>query len=325
MEIYAKMDKVGNGLPKFNPPPMPMDLVGIAPPRLDHCLLTTENVPDAARFMREALGFRLTEQLVSNEGYQLIVFFERSRQPHDIAFTRGANGGLHHFAFWLDSWSDVGRAADILRMNGIDIDVGPTRHGITRGHTIYFFDPVGNRNEVFSGGYKTDTDWETITWTEDQFGKALFYYENRDRRIVRLDLHMSDASAPPPGRRARCTSPATRARRGGAASRPRPTATSRRSLPRARARADARGPLAELDRADAPPGRTEAFARETVAPRELQFPESLRAEHREPTDVRLIRHGQTQGYITDGALTAARSLAGAPQGPGPGQGAARRA
>ena len=46
MEIYAKMDKVGNGLPLFNPPPMPMDLVGIAPPRLDHCLLTTENVPD---------------------------------------------------------------------------------------------------------------------------------------------------------------------------------------------------------------------------------------------------------------------------------------
>ena len=96
-----------------------------------------------------------------------------------MAFTRGTNGGLHHFAFWLDSWSDVGRAADILRLNGIDIDVGPTRHGITRGHTIYFFDPVGNRNEVFSGGYHVDPDWDVITWTEDQFGKALFYYENR--------------------------------------------------------------------------------------------------------------------------------------------------
>ena len=34
MEIYARMDKVGNGLPRFNPPPMPIDLVGIAPPRL---------------------------------------------------------------------------------------------------------------------------------------------------------------------------------------------------------------------------------------------------------------------------------------------------
>src|SRR5262245_31373740 len=175
MEIYSTMTKVGNGLPLYNPAPLPMDLVGIAPPRLDHTLLTTEHVGEVGRFFREALGFRMTEQLVSNARHQLIVFLERSRTPHDVAFTRGTNGGLHHFAFWLDSWSDVGRAADILRLNGIDIDVGPTRHGITRGHTIYFFDPVGNRNEVFSGGYTPDHDFEPITWTEDQFGKALFY------------------------------------------------------------------------------------------------------------------------------------------------------
>jgi catechol 2,3-dioxygenase len=31
----------------------------------------------------------------------------------------------------------------------------PARHGITRGTTIYFFDPAGNRNEVFAGlGYR---------------------------------------------------------------------------------------------------------------------------------------------------------------------------
>jgi catechol 2,3-dioxygenase len=179
MEIYSTMERVGNGLPTHNPPPMPIDLVGIAPPRLDHCLLTTQNVPDAAHFMQEALGFRLTEQLINGEGHQLLAFFERSRRPHDVAFTRGADGGLHHFAFWLDSWSDVGRAADILRLNGVTIDVGPTRHGITRGHTIYFWDPVGIRNEVFSGGYHVDHDWEPITWTEDQLGKALFYYEGK--------------------------------------------------------------------------------------------------------------------------------------------------
>ncbi|RMH87164.1 MAG: catechol 2,3-dioxygenase [Actinomyces sp.] len=179
MELYRHMERVGNGLPSFNPPPLPIDLVGIAPPRLDHCLLLAENVPDAGRFMQEVLDFRVTEQLISNEGHQLLVFLERSRRPHDVAFTRGTDGGLHHFAFALDSWADIGRAADILRLNGVNIDIGPTRHGITRGHTIYFFDPVGNRNEVFAGGYYVDVDHEVITWTEDQLGKALFYYENR--------------------------------------------------------------------------------------------------------------------------------------------------
>ena len=30
---------------------------------------------------------------------------------------------------------------------------------------------------MFSGGYLVDTDWEPITWTEDQIGRAIFYYE----------------------------------------------------------------------------------------------------------------------------------------------------
>jgi len=72
---------------------------------------------------------------------------------------------------------------------------------------------------------------------------------------------------------------------------------------RARTRAAQR---AELERTlpDAPPERSAAFARETVAPRELQWPESLRLTIASSTDVRLIRHGQTQGYISDSALTA---------------------
>ena len=52
------------------------------------------------------------------------------------------------------------------------------------------------------------------------------------------------------------------------------------------------------------PGRTVAFASETVAPRELQFPEQFRTRLATAVDVRLIRHGQTQGYVTDGGLTA---------------------
>ena len=57
------------------------------------------------------------------------------------------------------------------------IDVAPTRHGVTRGYTMYFFDPVGNRNEVFTGGYWVDPDFEPITWTEEEMGRAMFYYQ----------------------------------------------------------------------------------------------------------------------------------------------------
>ena len=62
-------------------------------------------------------------------------------------------------------------------MDDVPVDVGPTQHGITRGETIYFFDPSGNRNEVFAGGYKAYPDRPTVTWTPDQLGKGIFYID----------------------------------------------------------------------------------------------------------------------------------------------------
>jgi broad specificity phosphatase PhoE len=73
-------------------------------------------------------------------------------------------------------------------------------------------------------------------------------------------------------------------------------------LARARARAEQRA-RADRTTADAPPDRSDAFAWVTSSPRELQLPEAFRSRLAGSTDVRLIRHGQTQGYFADGALT----------------------
>jgi catechol 2,3-dioxygenase len=177
MELVHDVEYVGGALPKVNPHPMPQQTRGIAPPRMDHLLVTCEEVPEATKFYMDVLGFRLTEQLLDGDGHRIGVWMERSHSPHDLALVAGPNGGLHHFAYWLDDWTAVRNAADVLAYNAIQIDVGPTRHGITRGATIYFFDPMGTRNEVFTGGYRPDPDFPTITWTEDNIGKAIFYYE----------------------------------------------------------------------------------------------------------------------------------------------------
>jgi catechol 2,3-dioxygenase len=179
MELVHDVHKVGTRLGLLNPRPIIEGLVGIAPPRIDHILVTAEEVGEASHFFQTVLDFRLTEQLLDGGGHQMIAFLERGHRPHDIAFNRGVNGGLHHVSFWLDDWDHVRKAADILAYHGISVDIGPTRHGITRGNTIYFFDPMGTRNEVFTGGYRPDPDFQTITWTEDRLGRAIFYYENQ--------------------------------------------------------------------------------------------------------------------------------------------------
>jgi catechol 2,3-dioxygenase len=177
VDLTYGMAQVGNLLPQTNPPPEPLGLLGIHPPRLDHVFLMCEDVDAVTAFYEQVLDFRLTEQIVSDDGHQLCTFLERTHTAHDLAFITGPQGALHHLAYWMDDWNDLRRAADVCAYHGVRIDAGPTRHGATRGWGLYFFDPAGNRNEVYTGGYLRDPDREITTWTEAEMGRAIFYYE----------------------------------------------------------------------------------------------------------------------------------------------------
>lgn len=187
MRLYAMKEYVGTGVGTVNPDPWPDDIKGAGAHWLDHLLLMCELNPETGvnrvaentRFMTEALDFFLTEQVVVGPGgaIQAATWLARTTTPHDIAFVGGARNGLHHIAFFLDSWNDVLKAADVMAKNKTKIDVSPTRHGITRGETIYFFDPSGNRNETFAGlGYLAQRDRPVTTWTEDHLWNGIFYH-----------------------------------------------------------------------------------------------------------------------------------------------------
>jgi catechol 2,3-dioxygenase len=79
----------------------------------------------------------------------------------------------------MESWEKVLRAGDIMSMNKVAVDIGPTRHGITRGCTIYAWDPSGNRFETFMGGYLPYPDYEPLTWSFDHFGQGLDYPQRK--------------------------------------------------------------------------------------------------------------------------------------------------
>lgn len=187
MRLYAMKEYAGTDVGITNPDPWPDDIRGAGAHWLDHCLLMCEmnppeginTVEDNTRFMKECLDFFLTEQVLvgPNADMQAATWMTRTSTPHDIAFVGGPVSGLHHIAFFLDSWHDVLKAADIMAKNKVRIDVAPTRHGITRGETIYFFDPSGNRNETFAGlGYLAQPDRPVTTWSEDRLGSGIFYH-----------------------------------------------------------------------------------------------------------------------------------------------------
>ena len=182
IELYAEKTDVGNGQSYVNPDPWVPDAEhGIAPTRMDHCLLYGPDIEKVQEIFEKVLGFFLVEHVVMEDGKtDLAIWLSCSTKAHDIAFVRHPEPGkLHHISFKLDSWEKVLRAADIMSMNRISIDIGPTRHGITRGSTIYAFDPSGNRFETFCGGYETYPDHAPITWTFDEVGAGIFYHDRK--------------------------------------------------------------------------------------------------------------------------------------------------
>ncbi len=177
-ELFASKKQTGKwGVNNRNPEAWPRELGGMRATRFDHCLMYGPNLDETYELFRDVLGFDLAEQVLTPDGKRIAQFLTVSTKAHDVAFIEHSEPKFHHASFYLDNWTDVLRAADLISMTDTSIDIGPTRHGLTHGQTIYFFDPSGNRNEVFAGGDYHYPDHEPVTWDAEALGKAIFYHD----------------------------------------------------------------------------------------------------------------------------------------------------
>lgn len=180
MDFYAEAE-ISEYAPETRNPRMFREPPGGAGAiRFDHCLLYGPNVAGTQAILNEVFGFELVEHLEDPAGNPLAVFMSVSNKAHDVALVEHPEPAkFHHASFLLEDWSAIGHAADLMAVYEVPVDIGPTRHGITRGKTIYFWDPSGNRNEVFAGGYSFYPDNPKRSWQFDKAGEAVFYYEKK--------------------------------------------------------------------------------------------------------------------------------------------------
>lgn len=155
---------------------------GVSPNRLDHvnCCTSPENIAAGEEWLIEEFGFKRREYVESVEGPLLISFLSVTPQVHDIGLTadaHGRTGRFHHLAYALESPADLLRASDIIRENGVQVDVWPGRHGIGNSHFFYIRDPgSGHRVELCCGGYPIyDPDWEPVRWDETTLEYGLVF------------------------------------------------------------------------------------------------------------------------------------------------------
>lgn len=176
-EIYSEVAAAEQRPMIHNPDIWTAPPRGMKAQRMDHFLLYGPNIAEAERFCSEVFGMFVPEVCNNPDGSRLAAWITGSNKPHDLAFVEYPKPGkIHHLGFYLSDWSDVGNAADWIAINRLKLDIGPTRHAITRGLSIYFWEPSGNRIEVYAGGYTAYPDNPQRVWDAEQLGRGLFYF-----------------------------------------------------------------------------------------------------------------------------------------------------
>jgi catechol 2,3-dioxygenase len=141
--------------------------------RIDHFNCLGVDIAANRRFYQNTLGFRLTEQIILDDGTEAGTWLTCTNKSYDVAYARETNGvpgRLHHITFALDSREDILRAADIGLEAGIQIENGPYKHAIQQTFFLYFIEPGGNRIELAHASARLilAPDWQPITWSQEE-------------------------------------------------------------------------------------------------------------------------------------------------------------
>jgi len=117
--------------------------------KVGHVVLNVKDVESSVKFYTAALGM---EVMRLREGSAAFLSF--GTQHHDIALFKATEGaemgtlGLNHIAFQIEGGeTELRQLYGRLVQHGAKVDY-TTDHGMT--HSVYFFDPDGNRLEIFS-------------------------------------------------------------------------------------------------------------------------------------------------------------------------------
>ena len=150
---------------------------GVPVRRLDHVNFLAAQTKPNGDFVSGALGGRVTEQIVLDDGTISAQWLHFAQKSYDLVYTNdwtGTNGRLHHIAFATDTREDVLRAADLCLDRDVFIETGPHKHAIQQTFFLYVYEPGGNRIELCNPCARLifAPDWAPISWSEAERAKG---------------------------------------------------------------------------------------------------------------------------------------------------------
>jgi catechol 2,3-dioxygenase len=138
-----------------------------APVDFNHVTFLTRSPRRFAEFMRDKLGFMISDYVAADgEAEWPLAFIRTQENHHDFALLASDADRLHHVAFLLKSTSEIQDFCDRIARLGHGIEYGIGRHGPGNNIFCYLRDPSGNRVELTAEMARvTDPNTPPRRWT----------------------------------------------------------------------------------------------------------------------------------------------------------------
>jgi catechol 2,3-dioxygenase len=129
---------------------------GVQPRKFGHPTITCPDIGPTKAFFEEVLEFRLSDEI----GDGILAFLRCNPEHHGLGLQKGPPG-LNHYAWGVESLSELGRLGETLARNDGRFIWGPGRHGAGENLFTYHFDPAGCVVEYYADMY--------VVWDERTF------------------------------------------------------------------------------------------------------------------------------------------------------------
>ncbi|WP_459890232.1 VOC family protein [Halostagnicola bangensis] len=157
---------------------LPHSGVHHAPKGQDHITLASPDVKADAEFLRDVLGFKISDVAMAGPDMWGMAFTRWGDHHHDVALivapTREQTG-LHHIAWQMTDLNHMKQLVDVLGKAGHEVDIDFTRHVLGNNVSLYFRDPAGHRVEITTEVAKLDADTPTTFHEEDPNNIVTFW------------------------------------------------------------------------------------------------------------------------------------------------------
>ena len=144
--------------------------------KVGHVVLNVKDVEASAQFYTAALGMEVMRLRGDSAA-----FLSFGTQHHDIALFKAPEDaemgalGLNHIAFQIEGGeTELRQLYGRLVQHGAKVDY-TTDHGMT--HSVYFFDPDGNRLEIFTDMMRVPNGEE---FPRKEYAEAMKAYAKAD-------------------------------------------------------------------------------------------------------------------------------------------------